>query len=199
MKINNLVILDRDGVINYDSASYIKSASEWRPLPGSITAIANLSKAGFKITVATNQSGVGRGLFTQNSLDQIHDKMLKLVIEAGGEIDAIFICPHIPEDYCACRKPNPGLIYQALKKFDVDTKNNNPQVPVVGDSLRDLQAAQSANCNPILVTTGNGCKTLDTIQNNPELSAQFANLLVCADLFQASEVIIEKYAHPLVS
>jgi D-glycero-D-manno-heptose 1,7-bisphosphate phosphatase len=199
MKINKLIILDRDGVINYDSPNFIKSAEEWQPLPGSITAIANLSKAGFTIVVASNQSGIGRGLFTQENLNQMHDKMLALVTAAGGKIDGIFFCQHIPEDYCTCRKPNPGLIHQILKKFGVDTKNNDTKVNVIGDSLRDLQAAQSANCHPILVTTGNGCKTLDTIQNNSELNAQFADLLVCADLLQASEVIIEKYAHTLVS
>ena len=198
MQINNLIILDRDGVINYDSPHYIKSAAEWQPLPGSMTAVANLSKAGFTIAIASNQSGLGRGLFTQNTLDQMHTKMHTLIIAAGGNIDGIFICPHTPEDCCTCRKPHPGLIYQAFKHFNLPTENRNPVV-MVGDSLRDLQAARNANCVPFLVTTGNGCQTLDTIQNDSMLSGKFANLLVAASLLQASEIIIGKYAHFLVS
>ena len=198
MRINSLIILDRDGVINHDSPDYIKSTQEWQPLPGSASAVAKLSKAGFTLAIASNQSGLGRGLFTQNTLDKIHTKMHTLIRAAGGKIDGIFICPHTAEDYCSCRKPLPGLIYQAFKHFNMHSENSN-RVIVIGDSLRDLQAAKNANCVPFLVATGNGCHTLDTIQNDAVLSEKFANLLVAESLLKASEVIVEKYAHFLAT
>lgn len=151
-----LVILDRDGVINADSPEYIKSAAEWSALPGSIEAIAKLNRAGFTVIVASNQSGLGRGLFDADALDAIHEKMQREVRLAGGEIAAIYFCPHRPDEACECRKPRPGL----LKKIAADFKTGMQDVPVIGDSARDLEAARLVGARPILVLTGNGEKTL---------------------------------------
>ena len=151
-----LIILDRDGVINHDDDNYIKTPDEWHPLPGSLEAIASLSQAGFSIAIATNQSGVGRGYYSEATLDAIHAKMQNLLKPLGAQIDAIFYCPHRPEDQCDCRKPKPGLLQQIAKHFNQSIVG----VPLVGDTLRDLQAAEAAQCQPILVKTGNGEKTL---------------------------------------
>jgi D-glycero-D-manno-heptose 1,7-bisphosphate phosphatase len=152
---NKLIILDRDGVINFDSDDYIKSPDEWVPIPGSLEAIAQLYQAGYRIVVATNQSGVSRGLFSAATLNAIHNKMHQALAQHGGFIDAVFFCPHADTDMCDCRKPQPGLLQQIGKRFDIPLKN----VPVVGDSLRDLQAAESVGCSPHLVLTGKGQKT----------------------------------------
>jgi D-glycero-D-manno-heptose 1,7-bisphosphate phosphatase len=151
-----LIILDRDGVINHDSDAYIKSPEEWRPIPGSLEAIARLTKAGYRIVVATNQSGVARGLFDLETLGAIHARMHQAVAEAGGRIDAIFFCPHGPDSGCACRKPKPGMLIEILRRFGADAS----EVTTVGDSLRDLQAAVAAGCKPVLVLTGKGRKTM---------------------------------------
>jgi D-glycero-D-manno-heptose 1,7-bisphosphate phosphatase len=151
-----LVILDRDGVINYDSELYIKSPEEWHPIPGSMEAIARLSAAGYAVTVVTNQAGIGRGLFDAVTLEAIHAKMYKTVGERGGRIDAVFYCPHTPEAGCECRKPKPGLLRRAAERFGSATT----RVPVIGDSLHDLQAAKAVGAKPILVLTGHGKKTL---------------------------------------
>jgi D-glycero-D-manno-heptose 1,7-bisphosphate phosphatase len=150
-----LVILDRDGVINHDSAAYIKSPEEWKPIPGSLEAIALLSQAGYRVLVATNQSGVGRGLFEMATLNAIHDKMHRALSLAGGRIDGIFYCPHANDAGCNCRKPKPGLLEEIAHRFGVDLKG----VPFIGDSLRDLQAAAAVGAQPILVLTGKGKKT----------------------------------------
>jgi D-glycero-D-manno-heptose 1,7-bisphosphate phosphatase len=150
-----LIILDRDGVINYDSDDYIKSPEEWSPIPGSLEAIARLTRAGYRIAVATNQSGVARGLFDRNTLLRIHDKMQRAVAAAGGKIEAIFYCPHGPEDHCDCRKPKPGLLRDVATRLHVDLSG----VPAIGDSLRDVQAARAVGARPILVRTGKGEKT----------------------------------------
>ncbi|RTE65442.1 D-glycero-beta-D-manno-heptose 1,7-bisphosphate 7-phosphatase [Amphritea opalescens] len=152
-----LVILDRDGVINYDSDEYIKSADEWRPLPGSIEAIARLTKAGFDVCIATNQSGLARGYFDIDALHEMHHKMIQLVEEQGGRIVKIEFCPHAPEDNCYCRKPKPGL-YQHILSCYPDI--NSAHVFTVGDSLRDLEASVAAGCPPILVRTGKGERTI---------------------------------------
>jgi D-glycero-D-manno-heptose 1,7-bisphosphate phosphatase len=152
-----LVILDRDGVINEDSASYIKSPDEWRPIPGSLEAIARFTQAGFHVVLATNQSGVGRGLFEVSTLNAIHDKMHRALAPLGGRIDAIFFCPHAEEAGCACRKPKSGLLEEIAHRFNVELKG----VPNVGDSLRDLQAAAAVGAAPVLVLTGKGRKTRD--------------------------------------
>lgn len=151
-----LVILDRDGVINFDSPDYIKSPEEWQPIPGSLNAIAQLNQAGHSVVVATNQSGVGRGYYTEQTLVKIHDKMLRALEQVDGHIDKIYYCPHIPQAGCDCRKPKPGLLHQI--KADFPKLFNN--AVMVGDSLRDIQAAQAANCKAVLVKTGNG-KTID--------------------------------------
>lgn len=150
-----LLILDRDGVINQDSARFVKSAEEWVPLPGSIAAIASLSRAGYTVAVASNQSGLARGLFDRNALRAMHRKLRRLVSNEGGRIDRIVVCPHGPDFGCGCRKPKPGLLIRLARHYGVTLDG----VPVVGDSLRDLQAAADAGATPILVRTGNGAKT----------------------------------------
>jgi len=155
MPVPKLIILDRDGVINRDSELYIKSPEEWIPLPGSLEAIARLNQWGFRVVVSTNQSGIGRGLFDMDTLNAIHDKMIKAVVAAGGAIDAIFFCPHTNADNCACRKPKPGMLQEIAARYNVSLAG----VPVVGDSLRDLEAAVAVGAQPILVLTGKGRKT----------------------------------------
>ncbi len=171
-----LVILDRDGVINYDSAQFIKSPQEWKPLPGSLEAIARLTQWGFRVIVATNQSGVGRGLFDMSTLNAIHDRMIKEVNQAGGRIDAIFFCPHAADSPCACRKPKPGLLLEIAARYNADLRG----VPVIGDSLRDLEAAAAAQAQPVLVLTGKGEKTRDD-PNLPEGTLIFPNLAAVAE------------------
>ncbi len=167
-----LAILDRDGVINEDSPDFIKSADEWIPLPGSLQAIARLSRAGWKVVVATNQSGLGRGLFSPDELTAIHQKMQQQLALLGGHIDAIFMCPHLPDAGCTCRKPLPGMFLDILDRYDVPAH----EVVTVGDSLRDIQAAHAAGCQTWLVETGNGKKTLsdpalpDSVQVRPTLA-----------------------------
>ncbi len=145
-----LVILDRDGTINEDSADYVKSPSEWQPLPGALEAIARLNHAGWHVVVATNQSGLGRGLFDVASLNAMHAKMHSMLAAVGARVDAVFYCPHGPEEACRCRKPEPGLFEQIGERYGVDLKD----VPAVGDSQRDLVAAAAAGCTPHLVLTG---------------------------------------------
>ncbi len=153
-----LVILDRDGVINQDSSAFVKSPDEWIALPGSLEAIARLSQAGWRVVVVSNQSGLARGLFSTETLNAIHAKMRSELAQLGGHIDSIFLCPHGPDDGCACRKPKPGMFLDIAHRYDIDLQN----VPAVGDSLRDLQASAAAGCTPWLVLTGNGQKTWDT-------------------------------------
>ena len=155
-----LVVLDRDGVINHDSDAYIKSPAEWRPIDGSPEAIALLTRQGFTVAVASNQSGIGRGLYDNAVLDAIHCKMQDAVARAGGAIDRIVICPHLPEDACDCRKPAPGLLRQLAGHYGVPLRG----VPVIGDSLRDLEAARAVEARPILVLTGNGRRTREALR-----------------------------------
>lgn len=150
-----LIILDRDGVINRDSDAFVKSPDEWVALPGSVAAIARLSQAGYTVAVATNQSGLARGLFDTATLNAIHAKLHDEVAQAGGIVDSIFLCPHGPQDGCDCRKPLPGMYHDIARRYDANLQG----VPAVGDSLRDLQAAAAAGCTPWLVLTGNGVKT----------------------------------------
>lgn len=155
-----VVVLDRDGVINQDSVSYIKSADEWLPIDGSVDAIATLSSSGFKVVIATNQSGIGRKLFDETTLAQIHSKLCFLVEEAGGLIDGIFYCPHTPEENCQCRKPATGLLQQIESEFACSLTDSY----FVGDSYKDIQAALAFGCKPILVRTGKGAQTESRIQ-----------------------------------
>ena len=151
-----LIILDRDGVINYDSDQFIKSPEEWRPIPGSLEAISRLNHAGFRVVVATNQSGLGRGLFDMATLIAINEKMHKALAQVGGRIDAVFYCPHAADSACDCRKPKPGMFTEIGHRFGVELTG----VPCVGDSVRDLQAAAAIEAQPILVLSGKGEKTL---------------------------------------
>jgi D-glycero-D-manno-heptose 1,7-bisphosphate phosphatase len=152
-----LAILDRDGTINLDSDQYIKSPAEWKPVPGSLEAIARLTQGGWRVVVATNQSGIARGLFDMSTLNAIHAEMHRAVGQAGGRIDAIFFCPHAADANCECRKPKPGLLREIAARFGVDLGD----VPMVGDSQRDVAAAAAAGAKPWLVLTGNGKKTRD--------------------------------------
>jgi len=152
-----LIVLDRDGVINYDSDNYIKTVDEWIPLPGSMEAIGKLTQAGYKIAVATNQSGISRGYFSIETLNAMHDKMTKLADEQGGKFDFIAYCPHGPDDECDCRKPLPGLIHQVETTLGISAKG----CYMVGDSLRDLEAGVAAGRKPVLVKTGKGQRTLE--------------------------------------
>ncbi len=176
-----LVILDRDGVINYDSAQFIKSPDEWKPIPGSLEAIAALNQAGFRVALATNQSGIGRGLFDMTTLNAIHDKMQRALAQVGGRIDALFYCPHAAESNCSCRKPKPGMLEDISRRFGIDLAG----VPSVGDSLRDLQAGVALGAQPILVRTGKGETTLAK-GDLPE------GTLVFADLAEAARFIINR-------
>lgn len=151
-----LIILDRDGVINFDSDKFIKSPDEWKPIPGSLEAVARLNQNGYRVVVASNQSGVGRGLFDMATLNAIHTKMHKALAQFGGRIDAVFYCPHAADSQCGCRKPRAGLFQQIAERFHIDLTG----VPAIGDSLRDLQAAAEVGCQPMLVETGKGRKTL---------------------------------------
>ena len=151
-----LLILDRDGVINEDSDAYIKSLAEWIPIPGSIEAIARLSRAGWTVAVATNQSGLARGYYDEATLDAMHARLRQLVAEQGGEVGLIVHCPHGPDDGCACRKPLPGLLVQIAEHYDVALDG----VWFVGDSSGDLAAAQAVACQAVLVRSGKGQRTL---------------------------------------
>lgn len=176
-----LVILDRDGVINQDSANFIKNPNEWIPIPGSLEAIALLNQSGFRVAVATNQSGVSRGLFDMATLNSIHDKMHRELALVGGRIDAVFYCPHSADDHCDCRKPKPGMIKEIGKRFSLELN----EVFAVGDALRDIQAFTDAGCKTILVRTGKGEETLKS-GNLP------AHTPVFADLNEAVQHIIAK-------
>jgi D-glycero-D-manno-heptose 1,7-bisphosphate phosphatase len=151
-----LIVLDRDGVLNFDSDQYIKTPDEWRAIPGSVEAVTRLNHAGYRVVVATNQSGIGRGLFDMGTLNAIHEKMHRALAQAGGRVDAVFFCPHSGDSRCDCRKPKPGMLMEIGKRFHADLTG----VPCIGDSLRDLQAAEAVGASPMLVLTGKGEKTL---------------------------------------
>lgn len=186
---NRFVILDRDGVINLDSAHYIKNPDEWVPIPNSLKAIAKLTQLGYKVIVVTNQSGVARKYFTPEVLEAIHQKMMSEVKQAGGEIADIFICPHGPDDNCDCRKPKTGLYEQIQEKYpEIDLSNTYS----VGDSFRDLQAAFEADSLPVLVKTGNGQKTLDNVSTNPLFFSSENKLPVFDDLWGFSTSLEKK-------
>jgi len=177
-----LVILDRDGVINRDSEQFIKSPDEWRPIPGSLEAIARLNHAGFRVVVATNQSGIGRGLFDMATLNAIHEKMHRALALVGGRIDALFYCPHTSESQCDCRKPKTGMLQEIGMRLGVDLTG----VPSIGDSVRDLQAAEAVGAQPMLVLTGKGEKTLRD-GNFPKDTVIFPDLAFAASALLAGE------------
>ena len=166
-----LIILDRDGVINLDSDQFIKSPDEWKPIPGSLEAISMLNHAGYTVVVATNQSGIGRGLFEMSTLTAIHEKLQKTLAQVGGRIDAIFYCPHTADLKCSCRKPEPGMLIEIADRFETDLSG----VPAIGDSLRDLVSAAKVGASPILVLTGKGKKTLEA-GGLPEGTRVFSDL-----------------------
>jgi D-glycero-D-manno-heptose 1,7-bisphosphate phosphatase len=180
-----LVILDRDGTINSDSDDFVKTPDEWLPLPGSLEAIARLNHAGWHVVIASNQSGLGRGLFDVASLNAMHAKMHKMLAAVGGRVDAVFYCPHSPEESCTCRKPLPGLFEQIGERFGVPLKG----VPTAGDSLRDLQAGAAAGCEPHLVLTGKSAGGQP--QGLP------AGTMVHADLAAFVGFLLERAARPL--
>lgn len=179
-----LVILDRDGVINRDSDAYIKTVDEWQPLPGSIEAIARLSKAGYTVVVATNQSGLGRGLFDLDTLEAMHQKFRDEVEALEGRVAAIYYCPHTPNDDCLCRKPLPGMLAAIAEDFGISSIEGTP---VIGDSLRDLQAGVACGCQPILVRTGKGAAAESRLAEDPRL----AHTLVFSDLAEAANYLVE--------
>ena len=166
-----LIILDRDGVINQDSDQFIKNTTEWKAIPGSLEAIAKLNHAGYRVVVASNQSGIGRGLLDMGALNAINDRMYRVLAQVGGRIDALFYCPHAAEANCDCRKPKPGMFIDIAQRFNVDLAG----VPSVGDSLRDLQAAVTAGAQPMLVLTGKGAKT-EAAGGLPDGTPVFADL-----------------------
>jgi D-glycero-D-manno-heptose 1,7-bisphosphate phosphatase len=175
-----LVILDRDGVINHDSPEFIKSPAEWRPIDGSIEAIGRLSSAGFVVAVASNQSGLARKLLDRPTLEAIHDKLREAVREVGGDLGRIVVCPHHPDEGCDCRKPKPGLLQSLGRSYGVSLTN----VPVIGDSLRDIDAALAVGARPLLVLTGNGSATRE------ELERQGRVVETCSDLADAADRLI---------
>lgn len=175
-------MLDRDGVINHDSEAYIKSAAEWKPIDGSLEAIALLSRHGFTVAVASNQSGIGRELLDRRELHSIHRKMRRAARAAGGAIDRIVYCPHLPEDACDCRKPAPGLLRRLARRYGISMQG----VAVVGDSERDLEAARAVGARPVLVLTGNGRKTKE------KLDARQVPVEYYEDLLAAANVLVKE-------
>jgi len=183
----SLLIVDRDGVINEDSDNYIRALEDWNPIPGSIEAIADLSRAGFRIAIATNQSGLSRGFFTLDTLEEIHARLCQLVEEEGGSIAGIFYCPHLPDEGCRCRKPATGL----LQAIEAELGESAVGAYFIGDSLKDLQAAVSHGCLPVLVKTGKGTDTLALLEaDNPDLT-QLNGTPVYANLREASRAILK--------
>ena len=182
-----LVILDRDGVINEDSDDYIRTVEQWRPIPGSLQAIVDLSRAGFRIAIATNQSGLARGYFDLDTLEAFHAGLCERVEAAGGEIAGIFYCPHHPDDGCDCRKPATGLLDAIERELGESVRG----ACFVGDSLKDLQAARARDCRPILVLTGKGHATARSLQADEASIADAGAIEIYADLATAAAAIIE--------
>lgn len=175
-----LIILDRDGVINIDSDEYIKTADEWEPIPGSLQAMGRLSQAGYTLAILTNQSGIARGMFDLETLHAMHKKMNDSLEQYGGQVSAVFFCPHGPNDECECRKPKVGMYHDLASRFQCELN----EVPSIGDSLRDVQAARKAGASPILVRTGKGEKTLAAG------SEELQGVPVFNDLAEVADVIL---------
>lgn len=187
-KINphKLVLLDRDGVINFDSDAYIKNPEEWSPIPGSLEAIAAFNNVGIDVCIITNQSGLGRKFFTQKTLDSMHDKMNNLLASVGGTILRIYFCPHLPSDHCNCRKPNTGMLDALENEFNISVRN----VPFIGDSGKDLELAYRKNCLPVLVKTGKGA---DYFESKLHSTPWAKSCLVFDDLKTASSYLISNH------
>lgn len=177
-----LIILDRDGVINEDSDEYIKNTEEWLPIAGSLEAIAHFNHAGYNVAVATNQSGIARGLYDVETLHDMHEKMSSMLDAIGGRIDAVFYCPHLPATHCACRKPKPGMLLEIAKRFKYDSLDG---VYFVGDTYRDVEAARAAGATPVLVRTGKGVRTLQVCTDE-----QLHDVLVFDDLLSIAKELL---------
>lgn len=177
-----VIVLDRDGVINHDHPEHIRAAKQWRPIEGSLEAIARFTHAGWRVYVASNQSGIGRGLFGYGELFAIHDKMMRMSAELGGRIDGVFFCPHAPDAACECRKPAPGLLHQIRARLGSDLGS----VPVVGDSWRDIESAQTAGARPVLVRTGNGAAV------ETEHRGELAGVMVRDDLSAVAATLLDR-------
>jgi len=171
-----LVILDRDGTINHDSDEHVRSPSEWRPIEGSLEGIARLTQAGYRIVVATNQSGIARGYFDTATLIAIHDTLQRAVMRAGGRVDAFFFCPHAADSACGCRKPKPGMLLEVARRFNISLKDTY----MVGDAHRDVEAAAAAGARPVLVLSGRGRRTRDEGKLPPGTEV-FENLAAFAE------------------
>lgn len=178
-----LIIIDRDGVINQDSDDFIKSPAEWIPIPGSLEAISRLNRAGYTVAVATNQSGLARGYFDTKALSDMHRKMQDLLQEYGGHIDAVFYCPHGPDDGCDCRKPEPGLIKEIGERFQAKMED----VFFIGDTINDVKAAVAAKAKPLLVKTGKGNRTIHKLKENG-----FSDVPLFDDLSSAVDTVLEE-------
>ncbi len=188
--VKPLVILDRDGVINQDSDDFIKSVEEFVPIAGSLEAIVRLNQAGYRVVIATNQSGLARGLFDLETLEAMHEKLRQSLARLGGHVDGVFFCPHGPEDGCDCRKPRPGLLLQIAKVFSTGLEG----VPVIGDSLRDLQSALAAGAKPILVRTGKGERSLASLAAK-STGMNLEKVPVYQDLAEAVGAILVQGTH----
>ncbi|NML15329.1 D-glycero-beta-D-manno-heptose 1,7-bisphosphate 7-phosphatase [Azohydromonas caseinilytica] len=184
--IPKLVILGRDGVLNQYREDHVKEPSEWVPVPGALEALARLNHAGWHVVIATNQAGIGRGMIDMTSLNAVHAHMMKLLAQQGGRIDAVFLCPHTPEDHCDCRKPLPGLMLDIGRRYGADLT----QVPLVGDTARDMLAARAAGCQPHLLRSGRGA-SLDDAQLQ-QLLAQVPGLQVHADLSAFADYLLQR-------
>lgn len=178
-----LAIVDRDGVINYDRPDHVKSPEEWEPIPGSLEAVARLNRAGYRVIVVSNQSGLGRGLFGIDTLHAIHEKMERLLKEAGGVVDALFFCPHRPDEGCECRKPGTGLFREIAWRY----RTRLQAVPVIGDSRRDVDAAIGCGARPILVRTGRGTETLSELTDCDGVTL-FSDLAAAVDGLESERV-----------
>jgi len=174
--IPRLVILGRDGILNVYRDDHVKAPEEWQPLPGALEAVARLNHAGWHTVLATNQSGIGRGMIDMASVNAVHLHMMQRLAAVGGRLDGVFFCPHTPEENCDCRKPKPGLMRQIGQRYGIDLRT----VPMVCDTLRDLQAAQAAGCEPHLVRSGRAADLDDAQQAG--IVAQVPGAEVHADL-----------------
>ena len=179
-----LLILDRDGVINHDSNDFIKTPEEWQPIKGSLEAIARLSQAGYDLVIITNQSGIGRGLFSADTLGSIHVRMVDYIHQHGGRIHGLLVCPHHPDEGCECRKPREGLYNELAQRLNITFKD----VYSVGDSLRDLQAADAAGATPVLVKTGKGKHTAKTIRKT--IDSPFSNVATYDNLLSFTDALL---------
>ena len=181
-----LIILGRDGILNEYRDDHVKAPAEWVPIPGALEAVSRLNHAGWHAVVATNQAGIGRGMIDMASVNLIHAHMNKLMQAQGARLDAVFFCPHTPEEQCDCRKPLPGMMLEIGERYGVDLDH----VPVAADTLRDLQAAHAAGCEPHLVRTGRAAQLDDAVVE--QWCKQVPGVRVHADLSAMAEQLIAR-------